>query len=346
MSPVRVVVVGVSGFAGAELIRLIDADERLQLAGAVADRWAGAPLKKWLRLGPKSRSAEVEVRPMAEVVEVCASGAFALLATPADVSAKVAPALIEKGARVVDLSGAFRLVDPAAYPRWYHFEHPAPHLLREAHYGIPELPAVAGDAPAAEKARLIANPGCYATAAILTMAPLLARGLVERQVFADGKSGVTGAGRKVEERYLYTEIAENLSLYRVGNHQHTPEIEQALSRVAGGRVSVSFTPHLLPIKRGLIVSSYARLAAGVDAAEIPAAIHDAYVGKTGVVRVMTPNEVSIAGVAGTPDALVGAHADGERASVVSVSAIDNLLKGAASQAMQNLCAMAGLSYLP
>jgi N-acetyl-gamma-glutamyl-phosphate reductase len=338
--PVRVVVVGVSGFSGAELVRLIDADPRFRLLGAVADRWAGDPLGRWLRLRRASEAASLEVRPTAELRQASEGAEIALLATPAEVSAKLAPELLERGVRVIDLSGAFRLLDAGAYPRWYGFEHPCPHLLAEARYGLPEVPAAAGDAPAAREARLVANPGCYATAAILAAAPLLARGLIERRVFADGKSGVTGAGRKVEERLLFTEVDENLSLYRVGNHQHTPEIEQALSRVAGAPVAVTFTPHLLPIRRGLLVTAYAQLAAGVDPARVPAAISEAYAG-AGVVRAVGPGEVSIGQVANTPEALVGAHGDGERSSAVSVAALDNLLKGAASQAMQNLCEMAG-----
>jgi N-acetyl-gamma-glutamyl-phosphate reductase len=347
-----VAVIGASGFAGAELLALLDRDERFSLVAAVADRWAGDPIGRRVMLrGP---SAQLVARPMAEAVAAAGEAEVALLATPAEASLTLAPALLARGVRVVDLSGAFRLRDAAEYPRWYGFEHHEPGLLAEARFGLPEVPGAAhaaGEGVPVEQSRLIANPGCYATAAIVGLAPLLERGLIDTVVFSDGKSGVSGAGRKVEERLLFTEIAGNVSPYRVGNHQHVPEIEQSLSRVAKKPVSVTFTPHLMPLTRGLMVTSYARLAEGADAAQIARAIEEAYgpsdaLGRGWVVRARAAGEVSIAATANTSLALVGAQADATRRTVVVVSSLDNLRKGAASQALQNLCAMVGESFEP
>lgn len=339
-SPIRVSIIGVSGYAGGELARLLEADRRFSLVAAVGERWKGEALGTRVRLhGPSARLA---VATMRDAESAAASGEVALLATPADASLELVPALLARGVRVVDLSGAFRLLDPTEYPRWYGFEHSAPELLAEARYGLPELPTTAGNAPAARDARLIANPGCYATAAILALAPLLASGAVDpSSLFIDGKSGVTGAGRKLDERLLFNEVAESVAPYRVARHQHAPEIEQALSRVAGAAARVTFVPHLLPIRRGLMVTAFGRLLPG--AGEVDAAMRSAYEGAEEV-EVSAVDEVTIASIVHTSRARVGATADRARGTAVAIGALDNLLKGAASQAMQNLCAMVGLAY--
>jgi N-acetyl-gamma-glutamyl-phosphate reductase len=343
-SPVPVSILGVSGFAGSELARLISAHNAFSLVGAAADRWRGSPLGECIRLS--GRAARLPVAAMSDALALARQSAVVLLATPAEVSVNLAPEILAHGARVVDLSGAFRLADPDAYPRWYGFEHPAKDLLEEAHYGVPEVPAAAASPGGIAGARLVANPGCYATAAILALAPLVAAGAIDpASIFIDGKSGVSGAGRKVEERLLFMEVDENLSAYRVGNHQHTPEIEQALSRAAGRGVQVTFVPHLLPIRRGLLVTAFARLSGAVAAAEIEGIFRRHYRGHEGLVEMAQPEDVTIAQVAYTPFARVGVRALGERGSVVVTSALDNLLKGAASQALQNLCAMVGAAPL-
>ncbi len=339
VSRVPVSILGVSGFAGSELARLVAEHHALSLVGVAADRWQGSPLGERVRV-PAS-VAKLKVAPMSDAVAVARQSAVALLATPAEVSARLAPELLAHGVRVVDLSGAFRLEDAAAYPRWYGFEHPAPELLAEAHYGLPEVASASTRAGGAIDARLVANPGCYATAAILALAPLVASGAIDvGSMYVDGKSGVSGAGRKVEERLLFMEVDENLSAYRIGNHQHTPEIEQALTRAGRSRASVTFVPHLLPVRRGLLVTAFARLTGAVPPAEIEALFRRAY-DPAGLVEVRRPEDVTLAEVAYTPYARVGVRVDADRGSVVVASALDNLLKGAASQALQNLCAMIG-----
>jgi N-acetyl-gamma-glutamyl-phosphate reductase len=339
-----VAIVGVSGLSGIELARLVAARPELELVAVLSDRWAGDRLGRWVRDLPSS--GELVVRPMSELASVLDEAEIVALATPAEASAELAPKILARGRRVLDLSGAFRIPDTEVFRSYYRFEHPEPALLAEAHFGLPQLPKAAGDAPPIDEARLVANPGCYATAAILPLAPLLAKGLVEPDaLFIDGKSGVTGAGRKVAEKYLFTEVSENLSPYRVGDHQHTPEIELALSRVSGLDARVTFVPNLVPIRRGLLASCFGRLVEGTDPASLEPALREAYEHATSalgrVVEVDVPEEVTVASVWGSARARLGVRGDAKRRSFAAVSAIDNLMKGAASQALENLLRMIG-----
>lgn len=339
--PASVSILGVSGFSGVELAKLVAAHPAFDLAVVAADRWQGKLLGDCIRVaGPAAR---LRVVSMDEGVKLARQTNLAALATPAEVSMKLAPQLVESGVRVVDLSGAFRLTNLEDYPRWYNFEHSAPELVAQAHYGLPEVAAASSHPEGAASARLIANPGCYATAAIVALAPLVRAGLIELDgIFIDGKSGVSGAGRKVEERLTFMEVAENVSPYRVGDHQHTPEIEQALGRIASAPVRVTFVPHLLPVKRGLIVTTFARLVkASTTADEVELLYRRQYDLADSLVEVTSPGNVSLSRVAYTPLASVGVRALPERSAVVVVSALDNLMKGAASQALQNMCAMIG-----
>ncbi len=332
----RLAVIGASGFSGMELCRLASEHPDVELVAAITDRWKGERLGD--RVEVVGDAKNLIMTPQAGAREAVRGASIVALATPAEVSLALAPMLLDAGHRVIDLSGAFRLEDPALYPRWYGFSHGSPALLAEARYGLPQLAATAGGAPPIEGAQLVANPGCYATAAILALAPLLAGGLIETSVYVDGKSGVTGAGRKVAERFLFTEVDGTIAPYRVIDHQHVPEIEQALARVAKRSVHVTFAPHLLPIQRGLVTTTFGRLETGADEGAVAVALREAYAGSD-IVRVKSTDEVTIAAVARTPRAVVGARADAERRSFVSICAIDNLLKGAASQAMENILAM-------
>ena len=343
--PVAVSILGVSGFAGSELARLVAAHTAFELVGIAADSWRDKLLGDCLRIaGPAAR---LRVSSMQAAPMLASKSVLMALATPAEASMKIVPDLLQAGVRVVDLSGAFRLANLDAYPRWYQFDHTAPDIVAEAFYGLPEIREASEasiDTEGITKARIVANPGCYATAAIVALAPLVRAGIIDREgIFLDGKSGVSGAGRKVEERYSFMEVDENVSPYRIGDHQHTPEIEQALGRVAKAPVTVTFVPHLLPVKRGLIVTAYARVCRDVSQADVEAMFREAYDGPESLVEVTSPGNVTLARIAYTPLASVGVRVLPERSSVVVVSALDNLLKGAASQAMQNLCAMAGVS---
>jgi N-acetyl-gamma-glutamyl-phosphate reductase len=343
----RVLVFGASGYSGLELLRWLARHPRAEVAGASSERWAGRPVGGPIAGWPGGLHFE----PHPALLERAVEGAIAFLATPAETSLSLAPALLSRGARVIDLSGAFRLRRAEAYPEWYGFEHPAPALLDQAAYGLPELfpePGAPG-APAAPAAggRLVANPGCYATAAILAIAPLLSAKLVDpaAPIVLDGKSGATGAGKKLEESMLFSEVAEAIRPYRVGKHQHTPEIEQALGLALGRPVALTFTAHLVPLRRGLVVSAYLRARAGLagrgsGAPEIAEAYRAAYAGARFVrVRSEPPDP---AGVAGTNICDVHAVLDPRTETLIAFGALDNLVKGAAGQAIQNMNRLLGL----
>jgi N-acetyl-gamma-glutamyl-phosphate reductase len=311
--------------------RLLATHPRFHLAFATSDRHVGEAVDSQLGV-PVSQKLRFE--PNDAAVQLASSCDVVFLATSAEVSVEIAPAVLAKGKHVIDFSGAFRLESAEDYTRWYRFEHPAAPLLGRAHYGLPEIfgppkRAVAGGDPV-----LIANPGCYATAAILALAPLVRAGMVEpRGLVVDGKSGVTGAGRKATEDYAFNEIDEDLRAYKILQHQHTPEIARALGRVADGVKGLTFTPHLLPIRRGLLVTCYARPVAGVLPYDIENKLAEAYAGRA-FVQVCPADRVRLHRVVGTNHARLGAASNGDM--VVVVCAIDNLLKGAAGQAMQNL----------
>lgn len=342
-----VAIVGSSGYSGVELARLVDRSPHFELTAVYSDRQKGEPIGATIpSLG---RSAALIARPQAEAARAFEHAALVALATPAEVSIELAPKLIAGGARVIDLSGAFRLTDLEVFRRYYGFEHAAPELCRQARYALPQVAAASGaQAPSITTTKLVSNPGCYATAAILALAPLVAEKLIEpRGIFVDGKSGVSGAGRKVAEKFMFMEVAENVSAYRVGDHQHTPEIEQALSRVAGEEVTITFAPHLMPIKRGLITTCYARTRREIGAADLTDAAKRFYEAGphfdgASVVGIGSVDEASVASIWGTPLARVGFAHDARTRGVVAAGALDNLLKGAASQALENMLAMVGL----
>jgi N-acetyl-gamma-glutamyl-phosphate reductase len=343
-----VAIVGSSGYSGVELARLVDRSPHFELVAVYSDRQKGEPIGA--SIPGLGRSASLVARPQAEAARAFEHAAIVALATPAEVSIELAPKLIAGGARVIDLSGAFRLTDVEVFRRYYGFEHTAQELLAQCRYALPQVAAVSGSqAPSITDTKLVSNPGCYATAAILALAPLCAAKLIEpRGIFVDGKSGVSGAGRKVAEKFMFMEVAENVSAYRVADHQHTPEIEQALSRVAGEDVTITFAPHLMPIKRGLITSCYARSTRATDVTELSAAATRFYEAGprfegANVVGVGSVDQASVASIWSTPLARVGYAYDARTQGVVAAGALDNLLKGAASQALENMLAMAGVT---
>jgi N-acetyl-gamma-glutamyl-phosphate reductase len=320
-----VAVVGASGYSGLELTRIVARHPRLSLASLYSDRWADEAVGARLPLpGPV---AALRYLPQARAADLQADVAF--LATPAEVSLALGPVLHARGVAVVDLSGAFRLQDPAAYPTWYGFEHTAVPLLAAARYGLPEL-----DRDGLAGASFVTNPGCYATAIALALAPLVRSGLASREGIAvSAMSGVSGAGRKASEEYSFCEVDEDLRAYRIGRHQHVPEIEQTVARFAGGVGPISFTPHLVPLRRGILATCTLRAAPGATAAGIADAHASAY-GAEPFVRVLPPDRVAVKDVVRTNRCHLGATLDARTGLVVAVSAIDNLVKGAAGQAVQ------------
>ena len=332
MHTVTAAVVGASGYSGLELTRILPRHPRVRLSAIFSDRWSDASAGDRLALPPEA--AALRYRPFDEAPDLDAEVAF--LATPAEVSLELVPRLLARGVRVVDLSGAFGLLERAGYPVWFGFPHTSPALLAEARYGLPEL---ARDALGG--ARLVTNPGCYATAIALALAPLLRAGVVSADGIAvAAMSGVSGAGRKASEEYSFCEVDEDLRAYRIGRHQHVPEIEQAVARYAGRCGPISFTPHLVPIRRGILATCALRLEKGAGAADLAAAYAKAYAGEH-FVRVLPAEQVAVKDVARTNRCHVGAAADARTGLAVAVSAIDNLVKGAAGQAVQAMNAALG-----
>jgi N-acetyl-gamma-glutamyl-phosphate reductase len=333
MHSIPAAIVGASGYTGLELTRLLARHPVLRIASAYSDKWSGEAVGD--RIAVEGGPASLRYRALQDAGD--AEGEVAFLATPAEVSVELAPRLLARGLRVVDLSGAFRLEDPASYPRWYGFEHRAPALLAEARYGLPEL---ARDRLAG--ARLVTNPGCYATATALALAPLVRSGLVAADGIAvAAMSGVSGAGRQAKEEYSFVEIDEDLRAYRLARHQHVPEIEQTVARHAGRCGAISFTPHLVPLRRGILATCTLRLAPGASAPDVAAALEAAYRGER-FVRVLPAERVTVKDVARTNRCHLGVAVDARAGAAVVVSAIDNLVKGAAGQAVQAANAALGL----
>jgi N-acetyl-gamma-glutamyl-phosphate reductase len=332
----RVAVLGASGYAGGELVRLLAGHRRADVTFLGAKDSAGKTLAE---VHPHLASlpiAEAALQPI-EAAQIAEAADVAFCALPNGTSSSLVPSLLDAGLRVIDLAGDFRL--PAeAYPEWYGFEHPAPALLEKAVYGMPEL---FGDQIAG--AELVANPGCYATAAILSLAPLLGEGLVEPgPIRVDGKTGLSGAGKAANESTIYTSTEESLRPYRMPVHQHTPEIELGLELATGVAPPVLFVPHLVPAVRGVLTTSYATLTDGTTTEALTEALTVAYAGRP-FVRVLAPGAMADSKrVRGTNVIELQAVADPRSGTAVVVGAVDNLVKGAAGQAIQNLNLVLGI----
>lgn len=318
-----------------ETPRTPDARRPTAVAVAGATGYAGAELHKLLARHPHARVAGAYSSESFSIARAASSGAEVIfLATPNEVSAEVAPELLDRGLKVIDLSGAFRLGEPGLYPSWYGFAHPRPELLGEAVYGLTEW--CNGEL---KKARLVANPGCYPTSILLALRPVTY--LIDRTqaVICDCKSGVSGAGKKSDVAFSFSELFGNFKAYGVGQHRHEPEIRQGLH--LGERAPLVFVPHLLPAVRGIYSTMHVGFTHPVTADELSQLYADAYA-NAAFVRVLAPGQLpELKDVVGTPYCDIGfTLLNGGRRAVV-VSAIDNLLKGAASQAVQNFNRMQG-----
>ncbi len=335
-SPVPTGIVGVSGYAGMELARIVARHPGFDLRAAVSDKWAGRAVGDMLPVS--GSAAAVRCVAQTEAARTFAGLGLVFLCTPAEVSIELAGAALGSGARVVDLSGGFRLA-AGLYPRWYGFAHPRPDLLATAVYSMPEATE---NLATVRNATLVANPGCYPTAAALAVLPLLRAGVIERAgLIIDAKSGTTGAGRKGSEDLSFSEVDGDFHAYRILSHQHTPEIERVLGLAGVGDDPVTFTAHLLPTRRGILATAYGRLRPGKTSADAVAAVQ-AFAESRFFVRATAPETVRLQAVVGTNRVLLGSAADPERQIAIGFAAIDNLVKGAAGQAVQNANLMFGL----
>lgn len=331
----RVAVVGASGYSGAELVRLLARHPRVRITVLGAHSEAGKALSA---LYPALRGLDLPVMEKLDRASLAGRAELAFLALPHTESMAVAPGLLAAGLKVVDLSGDFRLADKAQYEAFYKHPHSAPEALAEAVYGLCEL-----HAGKVAQARLVANPGCYTTTSILPLYPLLQAGWIQAQgLVIDAKSGVTGAGRKLVAATQFSEVDGNFSAYRVaGTHQHIPEIEQELSAAAGQPVTVTFTPHLLPLNRGILVTSYGMMAKAGTEADLQDCLAGFYQGKP-FARVLRGAELpTLRSVVGTNLIEMAVRLDPRSKRAIVFSATDNLIKGAAGQAVQNMNLMMG-----
>jgi len=341
ISPRRAGIVGVSGYSGMELARILASHPHFSLGLVTSDKWTGKRLGERIAVARPAAaltclSHEQGQSHLGEVDVV-------FLCTPAEVSVELAPQALAAGARVVDLSGGFRLA-AEQYPQWYGFAHPAPDLLAEAVYCMPEATR---NTERLRTARLVSNPGCYPTASVLAVLPLLRAGFMELDaVSIDAKSGTTGAGRKASEDMSFSEVADDMRAYRILRHQHTPEIERALLLGGAPNVRVTFVPHLLPVRRGILVTAYGRLRHGTGGSDPAGGVRkalDDFAEERPFISVVSPEEVRLQAAVGTNRVVLGASADARLGVVVSFAAIDNLIKGAAGQAVQNANLMFGFS---
>lgn len=331
----RVAVFGASGYSGLELLRILLRHPKAELIAVSSEQRAGVPVSSAF---PSLRGL-LEMRFEAARPDALAGRVDVVFtALPHAASAPIVASLRKAGLTVIDLSADFRLRSADAYTKWYG-PHPAPELFGKAVYGLPELRR-----EEIRHAEFVASPGCYPTSVLLPLAPFLREGLLETgTILADSKSGVSGAGRTLEEQYLFAELDENCRAYKVGgSHRHVPEIEQEASVLAGEPVRIGFVPHLLPAIRGIATSVYARPKRKLGADDAHAVLAAAYRGER-FVRVLPPGETpSLASVRGSNFCDVAATVDERTGLVILLSSLDNLVKGASGQAVQCMNLMRGL----
>jgi N-acetyl-gamma-glutamyl-phosphate reductase len=328
MKTTKAAIIGASGYSGQELIRLLLRHPRVEITHYTSRQYAG---KAVAEVFPRFRG-QVDatfVEPDADRLETD----MAFLALPHGVAAEYVPALLAKGVKVLDLSADFRLKSAAVYQEFYEHEHPAPQLLAQSVYGLPEL-----HRDQIRGAKLVACPGCYPTSIILGLAPALAKGLGKPDsIIATSLSGVSGAGRKVADEYLFTECNGSARAYGIPKHRHLSEIEQELSLLAGSNVTISFVPHLIPINRGIISTIYMTLASKPGDA---LGVYRSFYQGEPFVRV-TPSLPDTKNVEATNFCDISVRIDARTNRLIVVSALDNLTKGAAGQAVQCLNLMCG-----
>ena len=320
-------VVGATGYAGAELVRLLKGHPGVRLAAVSSVSFEGKLLSE---VYPSYfECCDMVCGTQEEVVKTCG---VVFAALPSGFSQKLAAACLAKGKVFIDLGADFRLEDEEDYREWYGGTFSDPKLHGEAAYGLPELfrDTIRGK-------KLIANPGCYTTAVPLALAPALKNGLVSAEgIIADCKSGVTGAGRKPTQNTHFPELSESMTAYKVGAHRHTPEIEQTFRKLTGSEVRVTFVPHLLPVSRGILATCYARLNPGVTPGQIREAYEAAYKDEYFVRLLPEGRAADIKNVRLSNFCDVSLHTDARTGTLIAVSAIDNMVKGAAGQAIQNM----------
>lgn len=331
---IKAAIFGASGYTGQELTRILSGHPQVELVAVTSRRFAGKAVSDVFPSLCGLTSLKYEDATPERIAGLCD---VAFLALPHGVSMDIAPAFVKAGKKVIDLSADYRIRDLPTYEKWYA-KHKSAVLLADAVYGLPELYR-----STIETSSLIANPGCYPTSIILGLAPALKNGLVDPStIIADSASGVSGAGRDPLIGSLFCEVDGGFKAYKVGNHRHTPEIEQELAYLAGEAFAVTFTPHLLPVKRGILSTLYATLKKEISVGELRE-LYASFYHAEAFVRVC-PEGVypNVSSVAGSNYCDIGVAVDLRTRRIIVLSAIDNLIKGAAGQAVQNMNIMCSL----
>ncbi|HOP41694.1 MAG TPA: N-acetyl-gamma-glutamyl-phosphate reductase [Geobacteraceae bacterium] len=329
----KVAVVGASGYTGIELLRILSGHSEVAVTCVTSERSAG---KTVAEIFPSVRERYTQVLEPLKPERVAEKADFIFTALPHQTAMDVVPVFLEKGKKVVDLSADYRFLDAELYAAWYQ-PHKNPEMLVKAVYGLPEIRRAA-----IAETDLVGNPGCYPTSIILGLAPLLRNGLVDhRTIIADSKSAASGAGRGAKVDTLFCEVNEGFKAYGIAAHRHTPEIEQELSLLAGEQVTISFTPHLVPMDRGILSTIYGTLAKDVSVEEV-LSLYDDFYGNEEFVRILPAGAYpSTLHVRGSNFCDIGLTIDRRTGRIIVVSAIDNLVKGASGQAVQNMNIMNG-----
>ncbi len=324
----RVGIINVTGYAGAELARLLHRHPEIDLVSVTGRSAAG---KELAEVFPHLRDIGMTIEP-----EIGTSVDFVFSALPHAASAEKVGPCLDDGVKCVDISADFRLKDREVYESWYKVEHPFPQYIEEAVYGLPELHRAD-----IRDTRLVANPGCFPTGAVLGMAPAVREGLVEPVVIVDSKTGVSGAGRSADVRFSFSELNDNSAAYALSGHRHLPEMTQELSAISSvGDVSVTFVPHLVPMTRGILGTCYARLAEGVTKSQVDEAYRAFYADEPFVdVVSFAPSTKQ---TWGSNDCLIHTVVNEKTGQLVVVTALDNLVKGAAGAGVQNMNIMLGM----
>lgn len=332
MTQVKVAILGASGYTGAELVRLLAHHPKVAMTVLTADRKAGQSLATVF-----PHLASLDLPPLVALDAVSFTDVdLVFCALPHGTTQEVIAAL-PSHVRVVDLSADFRLFNVDSYAQWYGQPHKAVELQKQAVYGLTELARAE-----VAKARLVANPGCYPTSAQLPLIPLLQAGVIEPEdIIIDAKSGTSGAGRAAKEANLFCEVTEGIHPYGIASHRHLPEIEQGLSGAAGQAVSITFTPHLMPMNRGILSTIYAKTAKGAKAADLRAILTKQYANDAFVTVLAEGQVPATRHVKGSNHCLMNVFDDRRSGRVIITSVIDNLVKGASGQAIQNMNVMYG-----
>jgi N-acetyl-gamma-glutamyl-phosphate reductase len=325
---IKAAIFGASGYTGQELTRILSGHPEVKLVAVTSRRFAGQPIADVFPSLQGLTSLKYKNASPYEISNVCD---IVFLALPHGVSMEIAPEFIKAGKKVIDLSADYRLRDIKTYEAWYG-KHSSSKFIKDAVYGIPELYR-----QKIKKTKFIANPGCYPTSIILGLAPALKKKLLDiSTIVADSASGVSGAGREPLTGSLFCEIAGGFKVYKVGKHRHLPEIEQELNALAGKKFAISFTPHLLPVKRGILSTIYAKLKKDISLGELHSLYCAFYAGEKFIRICPEDSYPNISSVCGSNYCDIGLVVDPRTKRVIIMAAIDNLIKGAAGQAVQNM----------